>query len=70
MISEITVNIKGGSILTSKYYDFSFHGLSLHGNAVRFFQEKAELTCTELENPKHKYYFPYENINHIEELFI
>lgn len=68
MISAITIHFKDGKTLSSKYYYFSFHGLNLSGNVYRYLNEKSVLTVQDLDNPKLFFYYPFKEIEHVEEL--
>lgn len=67
MKSEIEVHLKNGNYLSSKFYEITFHGLSLHGNVYKFLYEKGILSFQDKEDSNVCYYFPFESIEHIEE---
>lgn len=69
MISTIYIYLKSGQRLSSNFYYFSFHGIELAGNVYKFLNEKSVLTVQDLDNPKLFYYYPFKEIEHVEELF-
>jgi hypothetical protein len=67
MKTNIEVHLKNGNYLSSKFYEITFHGLSLHGRVEQFLYEKGVLEFQDKEDSNVCYYFPFESIEHIEE---
>ena len=62
MNTEITVCFTDDTYITSDEWDFTFHGLSLHGRVWQFMEERSVLICTRKAKTAEVHYIRAEEI--------
>lgn len=68
MNTELTVCFTNETYLTSDDWEFTFHGLSLHGRLWQFMEEESALTCTRKAKKTEVHYIRAKEINKIIEV--